>query len=226
MANPAYLLEALLPDPTKTAFPVPQLITGQGAAGKFTYESPTLAGSPMPGQWLLTELTRVFGWDERQGYGLSGAYLVPKGDPLVEMSFDVNIWASADAANYRQLLKTVLRKPTGLVIGASNSSAAMGISFPQVNDMGITAVVVTAVTPLMNPLVTSGGKGPWKAKVKLKEFRAPLPAIGIPKTVIPDKAPPNPSAQDNLDTENAKLATQFANNAQNLATLLQGGPTP
>lgn len=226
MANPAYILEALLPDPSKTAFPVPQLVTGSGTAGKFTYESMTLAGQALPGQWLLTDLTRVFAWDQRKGYGLSGSYVVPLGDPLCEFTFDGKIWTSADAGNYRKLLKTILRKPAGLNMGASNSFAAMGISQPQVNDMGITAVVVTSVTPLMNPLVTSGGKGAWTFRVKFLEFRAPLPAIGIPKTIIPDKAPPSPTAVDNIEKENAALATQFGNKAQTLATLLSPGPTP
>lgn len=214
------LLDALRPDPKRTSFPVPRRVLGTG--GAYQCESFFLSGVAMPGQWLLTECTRTFGWQFQKGYGLTGAVLLPIGDDPLTAKFAVKIWESTGAAAYRQLLKSTLRKPVGLIPG-STSSAGMGIEHPQINDMGVVAVVVKSVTALMNPLVTSGGKGPWTATVEFYEYRAPIPALPKPNQATPDRAPPTPSAQDLLDTENARLSAQFAAKVKALRQKLPGG---
>lgn len=224
-ANLDKLLEALAPDPSKTSFPAPRLVRGSGPAGVFTYESLTLSGQSMPGQWLLVDCTRVFGWQIQKLYGQTGATLLPIGDDPIVAKFAIRIWASTDAANYRMALRSVLKKPVNLVPG-STATAGMGIEQPQLNDMGVKAVVVKSVTPLINPLVTSGGRGPWTAACEFYEYRPPLAALPKPNQQTPDRSPSAPSAQDLLDTENARLANTFSAKAAALALKFSGGPKP
>src|SRR5580698_1854550 len=225
MANAQAVLEALLPNPTVTRFPIPRLVTSSGPAGSFTSESFMMGGVLMPGQWLLTSCPRVYGWQIQQQYAMSGATVVPIGDPLLKAKFKIKIWTSADAGLYRQLLKTTLRKPVGLVPG-STTSAGLGIDQPQLNDVGVTSVVVWSVTPLMNPLVESGGRGAWTAECELLEYRQPIPALPKPSQTIPVKKTPAPTAQDAADVEIQKLSQVFGQAGSTLATQLTGGPKP
>lgn len=223
---PQYLQPYAQPDPTRTSFPVPTLyqfeVPGTGATN---FESFNLAGLPMPGQWLLTDCEPVSGWQIQQGFGLSGATVLPIGDPLTKCTFAIKIWTNADAVLYRQLLKTTLRKPAYSVPGTP-VSAGMGIDHPSLLDVGIDTVVVWSRTPLFSPLVASGGKGAWTARVVFLQYKAPVPAIPKPSQKIPDKAPPMPSAEDAADLETQKLQAQVAAAGGKLAASILGGPTP
>lgn len=220
------VLSALLPDPRVTHFPVPNLSQSISlSSGALCIESFTLASIQMPGQWILIDCPREFGWDIRMGYGMTGATVVPIGDPLASPEFLVNIWNDSDAAIYRSLLKTILKKPVGLIPG-STTAAGMGIDQPQLKDIGVTSVVVKRVSPLINPLVTSGGRGPWTAKVQFLEYRAPIPALPKPSQSIPDKAPPTPSASDLIDVETQRLTKGFTSAAGGLVQALLPGPKP
>src|SRR4029077_9900215 len=76
------LLDAVAPNPLVSAFPAVNTIT--------------LAGQTMPGRWILTDATKVFGWQIQKGFGLSGAFAFPIGDELVVPKFTVVIWTSSD----------------------------------------------------------------------------------------------------------------------------------
>ena len=210
-----------LPDPTKTQFPIPSLVQGPG----FNFESFRLLGVPLPGQWLLVGCTRTFGWQVQKGNGLSGATMVPIGDDPMVLKFAIKIWTSSDAALYRSLLKTILKKPVGLLPG-SPVSAGMGIDHPGALDMGVNAVVVKSVSGLMSPLVSSGGKGAWTGEAEFYEYRKPLAAVPTPTTTYPGVAPPNPPASTAVQIENAKLAAEAQKLAAQQAALLSGGPKP
>ena len=84
MANGS-ILDALAPIPQATSFPYPTVFQQSGPGSPtVTYEGPTINGIPMPGQWLLKRSVREFGWQQQQANFMSGAYLVPKGDPLMD----------------------------------------------------------------------------------------------------------------------------------------------
>lgn len=218
------VIDAVLPDPAKTNFPVPRLSYAEGA----TFESLSLAGVPMPGQWLLTQCTREYGWEIRKGNGLSGATLVPIGDPLIEITFQIKIWTSTDAAFFLQAQKQILKKPAFAVPG-TGEFAGFGISQPQLASVGVDTVVIKSITPLMNPLVTSGGKGPWTATVVFLEYRQPIAAIKKPNQRIPDKAPPTINAKAAVDIETVNLSqTLTAHSAMLVQTMRNvfGPPSP
>lgn len=229
MSGQLQVLDALAPDASKSNFPFPRLVQSFGPGGSFTSEGPIINGQAMPGQWLLMDAQRVFGWEERGGNYLTGATLVPKGDPLLLAKYSIRIWSSADAGVYRKLLGTLLKKPVIQISGVAGivqtnaSTAVLGIDDPSLKDIGITQVVVWSVTPLFNPLVTSGGKGPWTASVELKEYRKPIPALPIPDQAIPDNGAVTPSAFNMAQQENGNI-TQGTKDLQNAtARALLGG---
>ena len=192
--------DALAPDGSQSGFPIPQLLQLQTAGGGVaTHEGPVINGIPMPGQWLLTRVTREFGWQQQQANFMRAAPTsFHRAIRSREIEYSVAIWENAAALQYRALLSTVLKKPVTVVPGSLGSSAAMGINDPSLKDIGVTNVVVKSVTPLFNPLVTSGGKGPWTAKVTLLEYREPVQALPLPDQTIPDPgAEATPSATVN-----------------------------
>jgi hypothetical protein len=220
------LLDALAPLPDSAPlgssnFPYPNLVQSSGPGRpSYTFEGPKINGLNMPGQWLLKPVARVFEWQKVQANFMSGAYLRPTGLPLATIEYEVRIWESGTAGVYRQLLGTLFKKAVTVVPGAgaiqgTASSAALGIDDPSLKDLGITQVVVESVTNLVNPLVTSGGKGPWTASVVLIEYRPPafkLPPV--PDQTIPDNGALTPASFNALQTANAAMtagATELQN---------------
>lgn len=179
--GPPGLSQAVAPNPVTTFFPSVRTIS--------------IAGFVLPGKWTLVEAEKVFGWQIQQGYGLSGAFIFPKGDELVVAKFLGEFWASADFFQFRQLRSQLFKKPV-FTVGGTISSAALGIDHPELKALGVTAVVV-----LKEHAAVQDGHGLWSVKIDFLQFRAPLPAPPIPKTKIPDVAAPQPTAQDNADLE-------------------------
>jgi hypothetical protein len=221
------VIDALAPDAGSTSFPFPRLSYSSTFAGVSVSEAPSINGQQMPGQWLLMEATRVFGWEERVGSYLSGATLVPKGDPLLLARYAIRIWTSADAASYRRLLGTTLKKPViqmsataGLIL-TNASTAVLGIDDAQLKDIGVSKVVVWSVSALLNPLATGSGRGPWTAYVEFKEYRKPRPALPIPDQTIPDTGPVTPSAFNMSQQEQSRMrAGTVSRNAATATRLL------
>ena len=210
----AGVLDALAPLPQITHFPVPSLVQASGpGTPSVTFEGPAITGIPMPGQWLLVEATRHYGWEMQVGSYLTGAVLIPKGDPLMAIKYMVRIWEDGTAAAWDGIVKTILRKPVFALTGAATgivsanlSSAALGISDPALKQLGVTTVVVKSVGALINPLVSSGGKGPWTTQVEFYEYRKPLPALPIPDQTIPDPGAVSPSASNNVVQAGANMS--------------------
>lgn len=199
----ADLLPALNAAPLLTSFPVPKLVQ----QGGITYEGPKINGQLMPGQWLLTKGGRKFGWQEQQAGFMSGAYLLPSGDPLMPIEYEVRIWEDAAMALFRSLLKTTLKKPIAAIPG-SRSYSPLSIHDLALKDMGVTSVVVADYDYPKNPLVTSGGRGAWIGRMAFTEYRKPVPVLPPPaiQTVQDNRAGIPPSASDNVATAGASMA--------------------
>jgi hypothetical protein len=103
--------------------------SGPGQAA-ITYEGPTINGIPMPGQWLVTKLTKDFGVQVQQANFKSGATLLLSGDPPLEVEYTVNIWQSGAMGVFRGLLQTVLKRPAIALSGPVPASAVLGINDP------------------------------------------------------------------------------------------------
>ncbi len=56
----------------------------------------SLANIPLPGKWTLLEAKAHYGWEIRDGYGLSGAFVWPAGDKLIVPKFKGEFWDEGD----------------------------------------------------------------------------------------------------------------------------------
>ncbi len=165
-------------------------------------DSFTIASIPMPGKWTLLDAKKKFGWQIQAGYMLSGAFVLPKGDELVVAKFRGEFWDFKDYALYDQIRKTIFAKgliTLGLV------AAALGIDHPELKSLGVASVVVLE----MGPVLQSEG-GLWTVLVDFLQYRPPLPAPKKPAFVVPDIAPPVPTAKGAQEIEIQKLTAQAA----------------
>jgi hypothetical protein len=177
------LLDAVAPNPLVSAFPAVNTIT--------------LAGQTMPGRWILTDATKVFGWQIQKGFGLSGAFAFPIGDELVVPKFTVVIWTSSDFQVFREVRKVLLKKPV-FSVGGTLTSKALGIGHPELKALGVESVVVKSLGPMVNDEEKGGW---WTCTVEFLQWRKPVLALPKPAGSIPDNGPPQPTALDAQDKE-------------------------
>ena len=163
----------------------------------------TVGGAPAPGKWTLLRGPRVFGWDERKGYAMVGATLVPTGDPLLRCRFLVEIWDPKDYALF-QVFRTAYLKKQLVAVAGSPIGLALGIDHPELKALGATSFVPGEVNPLVND-----GFGVGMAEVEFIEYRKPLPALSKPDAAIPDVATPVPQAQTQTEIELQKQLAQL-----------------
>lgn len=187
----------------------------------------TLGFYTLPGKWTLHKAERVFGWQIFVSYGLTGASITPKGDPLMEIQFRGEFWAQADYAAFRKIRTLLLTQSvnalpgggsigqtiTGLsvvnantgggVSGPNQQTFASGIIHPELNEMGVKSVVNYEISPAIDR-----GAGLWEVRANFLEFRLPIPTKKRPKQDIPSapQAPPIPNSPNS-----AKIAALNAN---------------
>ncbi len=104
--------DAVGPDPSGSAFPMVGDFNNPLIIGGFT----------MPGKWTLHKCERMFGWQVKLFYGLSGAIIVPKGDPLAVVEFRAEFWRQSDYALYRSLRPILLMQAVNNLPGSANGS--------------------------------------------------------------------------------------------------------
>jgi hypothetical protein len=181
---------AVGPDPTVSAFPMVNTIN--------------LGGQTLPGKWTLHKAERLFGWQIKQAYGLSGAFIVPKGDPLLVAEFRGEFWAQADYLLYKQMREILFAK--AVVNGPGGTTTlALGIAHPEVNGLGCYAVVCGH-----HGAAIDRGGGLWEARVELIEFRPYLLALPQPTQKIPAEKQAPPIANSANSAQIAKLQAEAA----------------
>lgn len=184
------LSAAVGPNPLITSFP---------AVNSFT-----LASFPLPGKWTLLSADKVYGWQIQKGFGLSGATIFPHGDEIIEPKFRGEFWAAADVAVFKEIRKQILSEAVVSLPGGL-SAAAMGIDHPELKALGVTAVAIHKITPLIQE---EGGL--WTIYIDFLQWRRPIPAPPKPTFAVPDVSPPMPTAQDAQDIETQALQAQAA----------------
>lgn len=128
-----------------------------------------LAGQRSPGVCEVVGGTSPRRWDERRGFGLSGATVVFHGVGLAKPLLRIRLFTEqhwSDWATWRELVQ---RPPLG------ERPRAMDIEHPILEDLGVRSVVVEDVTQ-----PTQTGDGEWTVEVKLIEFRRPEIALATP----------------------------------------------
>lgn len=150
------------------------------------YDFFLLAGQKSPGLCDVAGAGTPRTWDERKGYGLSGATIVYTGDGLAKFGIKIKLYTTEDFAAWDTFKLLLKKTPRGV------RPKAMDISHPLLEELGITSVVVE---DLLQGVQTADGE--WTYEVKLKQYRAPLPTIGKPDGSA-SKAD-QPTAQTEID---------------------------
>lgn len=180
------LAPAIAPNPFITGFPA-----------KDTFN---ILGIDMPGKWILVSATKEFGWQVQQGYGFSGAVVLPIGDPLVKAKFKGEFFASTDVILFKAIRARLLIKPT-LSVGLV--SFAYSITHPELNNLGVSSVVVKTIAPLIDE-----GGGLWTSEIEFLQYRRPFPVGPLPTQETPAVAETSVTAVTNSQVELAKLSGQ------------------
>lgn len=138
-------------------------------------------------------------WDERQGYGFSGATTVFMGTGLARPEVDIILWEPEDGLQWAlwRIFAELLKKPS-----PGKPITGLGIQHPQLNapPLSITDVVVEDVSQW-----TQDDDGLWTCTIKFIEYRRPLPILKRPEISIPAVAVPAPTVRDAGDAQLQQL---------------------
>jgi hypothetical protein len=122
-----------------------------------------VAGRRTPGLCEIQRAGSPRQWDERRGYGVSGATLVYRGLRLATFTMLLRLYEESDWTAWEEFRPTVARPPTG------ERAQALDIVHPLLEDAGIRSAVVEDV---LAPQQT--GDGEWTVEIHWREFRAPV----------------------------------------------------
>lgn len=122
-------------------------------------------------------------WDELQGPGLSGAFILFRGRGLAHFSVRLRFYTAADWEAW-EAWKPLLKLPTQRY-GKGKDSGALEIYHPLLRQLDIKAV---AVAEVMQPEQTDHGE--WTVEIKFIEFRRPKVTMAKPEGAVDTPADP------------------------------------
>ncbi len=129
-----------------------------------------VAGKRTPGIAEIHGASSPRKWDERKGYGLSGATVVFRGVGLAKPTMVLRLYTAEDWAAWHEFAPIVARPPSG------QRPRSLEIWHPILEDLGVRSVVVQDVS---QPEQTTDGE--WTITIKLIEFRRPVFALARPE---------------------------------------------
>jgi hypothetical protein len=153
-----------------------------------------LASEKSPGLAEIVGANSPRKWDERKGYGFSGAIVVFRGLGLSHFSVKLRLYTQIDWDNWHDWKRLVDKPPPPTPAKGDGGSSGfkrprgMDIQHPLLADLGIHSVVVEDV---LVPDQTDDGE--WTIEIKFIEFRQPVFALSKPVAaqatpVDPDQA--------------------------------------
>lgn len=156
---------------------------GGNNGSSFYQDYITLNGLPSPGRADIMPADGVVrSWDERKGYGYSGAFLVYTGDGLAHFTVKLTLWDPPDLfVEWFPFAQLLAVSPKGL-LATDYAAFALGIGHPVLNapPWSISGVVVESVGfPIQDD------EGLWTIDLKFIVYRAPAPALGKVDKTIP-----------------------------------------
>lgn len=160
-----------------------------------------LGGFKSPGLCTLGPASSPRKWEERAGYGLSGAWLFYTGDGLASFEATFYLWTLEHDAQWKDFAEKVLSKPK-----RGTRPSALSISHPilELPPHVITSVVIEDVSSI--EIDETGGRS---ARVKFKQFRAPLPLLGKPNRTIGKPDQKEPTAKNELEEAIVRAKAEF-----------------
>lgn len=162
-------------------------------------------GEKSPGKATIQRPNSPRGWDERQGYALNGATLVPKGNPLAEFSVLFEFWDPADMPAWYAYAAKYFDESVRFNPGTA-TPRALGIYHPLLAapPFRITECVVRDASAHDK---TDDGK--YVFEIFFKRYRKPKIAAPAPIAAIPAASTAKPVAQDAADIEMQQKLAQF-----------------
>ena len=160
-----------------------------------------LGAHKSPGKATIRHAGSPRKWDERDGYGTSGATLTYNGQKLARFEIDIELWSAFQLLEWNVFATLYLAKaPVGV------KAKALSITHPQLNlaPLSISAVVVEDCTQFEDD-----GYGVWKCTIKLIEYR-PSQAVALTKPLppIPGAGPAVETVKDTADEAILTLKAQ------------------
>lgn len=128
-----------------------------------------IAGRRSPGIADLSRAGSPRTWDERKGYGLSGATSIFRGVRLSHFVLKLRLYTSEQFAEWASFSVLVQKPPVG------ERPRQLEIWHPILEDLGITACGVEDVS---QPVQTADGE--WTIEIALIEYRKLTPALSRP----------------------------------------------
>jgi hypothetical protein len=113
-------------------------------------------------------------WDEREGFGISGAFSVFKGRGLAHFSVKLRLYSVEDWDGWDAFKPIVDKLPTRRG-GTGKDSGVLDIWHPLLESLDIKAVAAAEVG---QPEQTDSGE--WTIEIKFLEFRYPKIALAKP----------------------------------------------
>lgn len=129
-----------------------------------------LGGRSTPGLATLEGADSPRRFDERDGYGLSGATVVYRGTKLSHFVLKIRLYSDQDWAEWYAFKDVVDKPPLG------TRAKALSIWHPFTEALGIATVVVENVG---QPDQTDDGE--WTIEIRLIEFRTPKFTLAKPE---------------------------------------------
>ncbi len=147
-----------------------------------------LGGHMTPGIADVVGANSPRNWEERAGYGWSGAWLIYRGVGLSHFSIVFTLYTDADWLDWYAFQPLVTKPPYG------KRPRALDIVHPLTSALGIRAVVVEdALAPEQSE------PGVWVATLKVIEWRHPKYSLAKPEGS--QAAPVDPIDQEILDNK-------------------------
>lgn len=132
-----------------------------------------------PGIAEINGASSVRQWDEREGFGLSGAISVFKGRGLAKFAVTLRLYTDEDWEAWHAWKPLVDRLPTRKG-GKGKDSGVLKIYHPLLELLDITDV---AVTDVMQAVQTNDGE--WTVEIRFIEFRHPKLTLAKPEGAPP-----------------------------------------
>lgn len=169
-----------------------------------------------PGLAVIKNLASVRNWEQRPGYGMSGASTVFTGLPLSTFDIEITLYGGfaaqqAQWADWEVLAKLYLGTNPGIPTPGPFSPMlkpkAVGVSHPllTIAPHSVKEVVFTKITQW-----EQDDEGSWHCTISCLEYKPPKPMLGKPDSAIPAGKKAAPSAQDAVDAEIAAKRAELA----------------
>lgn len=137
-----------------------------------------------PGIAEVSGASSIRRWDEREGFGISGAWIVYKGRGLAKFSVTIRLATVDDWAAWHAWRPLVDKLPARR-FGAGRDSGSLDIWHPYLEDLDVRSVCVAEV---MQPVIAEDGTA--TVEIKFIEFRQPRMALAKPEGAPAEEVDP------------------------------------